>query len=62
MIKFRALCICGTLSEVYSVCHVLGFGFWGVTLYTKNTQKSPFLLHFLHLQHCRIFSRLVHDG
>ncbi|GKV12344.1 hypothetical protein SLEP1_g23499 [Rubroshorea leprosula] len=29
--KFRALCICGTLSQVYSVCHVSGFGFWGVT-------------------------------
>ncbi|GKV42866.1 hypothetical protein SLEP1_g50229 [Rubroshorea leprosula] len=31
MIKFRALCICGTLSQVYDVCHVPEFGFWGVT-------------------------------
>ncbi|GKV33950.1 hypothetical protein SLEP1_g42384 [Rubroshorea leprosula] len=31
MIKFRALCICGTFSRVYDVCHVSGFEFWGVT-------------------------------
>ncbi|GKV40258.1 hypothetical protein SLEP1_g47925 [Rubroshorea leprosula] len=29
--KFRALCICGTLSRVHGVCRVPGFGFWGVT-------------------------------
>ncbi|GKV10904.1 hypothetical protein SLEP1_g22209 [Rubroshorea leprosula] len=29
--KFRPLCICGILSQVYDVCHVPGFGFWGVT-------------------------------
>ncbi|GKV18420.1 hypothetical protein SLEP1_g28808 [Rubroshorea leprosula] len=31
MIKFRVLCICGILSRVHGVCHVSGFGFWGVT-------------------------------
>ncbi|GKV13596.1 hypothetical protein SLEP1_g24589 [Rubroshorea leprosula] len=31
MIKFRVLCICGTLSRVHGVCHVPRFGFWGVT-------------------------------
>ncbi|GKV11350.1 hypothetical protein SLEP1_g22614 [Rubroshorea leprosula] len=32
MDKFRALCIRGTRSQVHDVCHVLGFGFWGVTI------------------------------
>ncbi|GKV41191.1 hypothetical protein SLEP1_g48757 [Rubroshorea leprosula] len=39
---FRALCICGTLSQVHGVCHVPGSGFWGVTdpLYRSLLKES----------------------
>ncbi|GKU93310.1 hypothetical protein SLEP1_g6915 [Rubroshorea leprosula] len=30
--KFQALYICGILSRVHDVCHVLEFGFWGMTM------------------------------
>ncbi|GKV02609.1 hypothetical protein SLEP1_g15025 [Rubroshorea leprosula] len=41
MIKFQALCICGILSQVYGICHVPGFGFWGVTETGMSTHHYP---------------------
>ncbi|GKV14926.1 hypothetical protein SLEP1_g25727 [Rubroshorea leprosula] len=32
MISSKPCALVGLVSRVYGVCHVLGFGFWGVTL------------------------------